>query len=293
MKKIKINTGNREESVGICNLLNRFRSNLSFVLDGDYDYILGYNLVNGIGSQVISWIAEPHQVWPSLWENIDVLQRNKITFCWNKNFLHLENFVYNPYVFWHIWWMQDLLNEDLSVKLFDFRKEHFLCWLVGNKNFGPQDKYNLYLKRNEILSFLEGKNDFDLFGDWSHSNCKGVTKGQTADTLKKYKFAISLENNNRPTYSDGFVTERMYNALRCFTIPIYSGAANVRELVPPQCFIDYDRFKSFDDCYLYIKNMSVNEYDDYLHHISSFVTSDAFEALVSPKTMINTMCKIL
>jgi hypothetical protein len=293
MTTVKINTSSRRDSLNICNLLNRFGSRINFVLDGEYDYLLGYNLENGIGNQVISWIAEPQQVWPSLWENINALENNKITFCWNKNFLHLKNFVYNPYIFWHIHWMQDLLNDDLAVNVIHSKKERLLCWLVANKNFGPQDQYNLYLKRTEILSYLKDKEDVDLYGDWQLSNCKGMTIGQTSNTLRKYRFAISFENNNRPLYSDGFVTERMYNALRCFTIPIYSGAANVRELVPSSCFIDYDKFTSFSECYSYIKNMPVSEYNDYMKSINAFIKSNTFEMLVSPRSMINTLCCIL
>ena len=48
-----------------------------------------------------------------------------------------------------------MLDEDLNLRFSNnIQKENLACMILGNKNFGLQDKYNLYALGHEIIRFL-------------------------------------------------------------------------------------------------------------------------------------------
>lgn len=53
-------------------------------------------------------------------------------------------------------------------------------------------------------------------------------------TVARYPFCIAFENSSCPDY----VTEKIFDALRAGSIPVYRGAPNVAEFVPPGSYID-------------------------------------------------------
>jgi alpha-1,3-fucosyltransferase len=57
---------------------------------------------------------------------------------------------------------------------------------------------------------------------------------------EKYGFYASFENS----HCLGYVTEKLYNNLRHFYIPITYGAADYKKLVPPNSIIDVADFKT-------------------------------------------------
>lgn len=54
----------------------------------------------------------------------------------------------------------------------------------------------------------------------------------------KYKFVLTLEPMYHHMWSFDWVTERMWNAFKSKTIPIYYGCFNIENIVPPDLFID-------------------------------------------------------
>ena len=57
-------------------------------------------------------------------------------------------------------------------------------------------------------------------------------------------------------------------------MPIYWGAPNITDHIPANTFIDKRNFKTYEELYGYLKNMSDKEYLDYLDAIKSFIKSD-------------------
>ncbi|MHB1347582.1 MAG: glycosyltransferase family 10 domain-containing protein [Candidatus Humimicrobiaceae bacterium] len=181
---------------------------------------------------------------------------------------------------------------------FDILEKKKLCTMIaGNKYIKYPDE--LYTKRLKAIRWFEDNhlNDFDLYGyGWNKfiftnkfhflNNLKifkylfkskfpsyrGSTKSKI-ETLKNYKFSICFENiKDIP----GYISEKILDCFISGCVPIYLGAPNISDHIPENTFIDMRNFNNYDDLYFYIKNMSNNEYLNYLNNIKSFFNSKNF-----------------
>jgi hypothetical protein len=86
---------------------------------------------------------------------------------------------------------------------------------------------------NHILSFNLHREKYD----------------QNMIMLRHYRFALVMENTNIP----GYVTEKIINAFRAGTIPIYWGSKKyIDQLFNPAAFINVDDFPSYEACVNYV-----------------------------------------
>ena len=77
------------------------------------------------------------------------------------------------------------------------------------------------------------------------------------EILKCYKFNLCLENTAEPYY----VTEKIWHAIRAYSLPIYSSFnSSIYETFPENSFIDAAKFKNTNELLDYVKNMSTSEY---------------------------------
>jgi hypothetical protein len=80
--------------------------------------------------------------------------------------------------------------------------------------------------------------------------------------LQQYQFNICMEN----TAFDYYCTEKIWDSIKGFCLPVYSGFNNrIYETFPKNSFIDYDDFSDNRELLLYIKSMSRREYLDRLN----------------------------
>lgn len=130
-------------------------------------------------------------------------------------------------------------------------------------------------------SFIRNAGDDFEFWGWipgPFENCpryRGKMPGEFSSDLKRetlngYRFCICFENSKIP----GYVTEKIFDCFAAGCIPIYWGAPNIKKYIPENCFIDYELFLSDEALYLYLKNMSEEEYQQYIDSISNFLESD-------------------
>ncbi|WCJ44280.1 Alpha-(1 4)-fucosyltransferase [Euphorbia peplus] len=77
---------------------------------------------------------------------------------------------------------------------------------------------------------------------WDHLHC----------TMSHYKFVLAIEN----TATESYVTEKLFYALDSGAIPIYFGAPNVDDFVPPHSIIDGTKFKSIEELASYVKALA-------------------------------------
>ncbi|KAL8459661.1 hypothetical protein ACS0TY_036122 [Phlomoides rotata] len=70
--------------------------------------------------------------------------------------------------------------------------------------------------------------------------------------MSNYKFVLAIEN----TMTDSYVTEKLFYALDSGSVPIYFGAPNVWDFVPPHSIIDGTKFNSMEQLASYIKSLA-------------------------------------
>jgi hypothetical protein len=100
----------------------------------------------------------------------------------------------------------------------------------------------------------------------------------------RHRFALCFENM---TGIDGYVTEKLFDCLRSGTVPVYWGAEDVDEYVPPEAFVDYREFGSPAALHEYLASVGAAEHGAYLDSAASFLAErpDA----VSPETYAETV----
>ncbi|XP_074560636.1 alpha-(1,4)-fucosyltransferase [Curcuma longa] len=77
---------------------------------------------------------------------------------------------------------------------------------------------------------------------WDHLHC----------AMSHYKFVLAIEN----TMTDSYVTEKLYYALDAGAVPIYFGAPNVWDFVPPNSIIEASKFSSLEELASYVKELA-------------------------------------
>ena len=79
------------------------------------------------------------------------------------------------------------------------------------------------------------------------------------DVIGKYKFMITFENINK----NGVATEKIYNAFRANTMPIYFGNKYIYNIFNKGSFINCHDFENFQEVIDYIKKV---DSDDELYY---------------------------
>ncbi|XP_077247587.1 fucosyltransferase 13 [Tasmannia lanceolata] len=77
---------------------------------------------------------------------------------------------------------------------------------------------------------------------WDHLHC----------AMSHYKFVLAIEN----TQIESYVTEKVFYALDAGAVPIYFGAPNVWDFVPPNSIIDGSKFSSLEELAKYVKALA-------------------------------------
>ncbi len=157
--------------------------------------------------------------------------------------------------------------------LYDFDQKK-LCVMVNShlKSTYPKE---LYSERDAVARFFEDKEgEFDLYGhSWDQlklKNWRGKTPNKI-DTIKKYRFCIAYENTRD---IKGYITEKIFDCFQAGCVPIYWGASNICDSIPPECFIDRRKFKNTQELYDFMKQINRAEYETYLEKAAQFLQSE-------------------
>ncbi len=93
-----------------------------------------------------------------------------------------------------------------------------------------------------------------------------------SETLGQYTFALCFEN----MVLKGWITEKIFDCFFVGTIPIYWGAPDIGEHVPPECFIDMRRFASYQELRSYLKSLSKKDIQEYKDNAREYLKSPQF-----------------
>ena len=89
----------------------------------------------------------------------------------------------------------------------------------------------------------------------------GVTLKDKWEVMKRYLFHLSFENG----ILEDYITEKLWGALASGTLPVYYGAPNIHEHVPPKSIIVATDFDSPEELGRYLSKVAANKtlYDSY------------------------------
>jgi hypothetical protein len=125
---------------------------------------------------------------------------------------------------------------------------------------------------NRMLPKLSKKISEHIF----NKNLKPVYRGSAPapdkiKLLSSYKFYLCYENTgNIP----GLISEKLFDCFFAGCVPVYLGAPDLAEYVPKSCYIEKDKFKSYDELYRYLSTMSFETFSKYIDEINNFMHSE-------------------
>lgn len=113
---------------------------------------------------------------------------------------------------------------------------------------------------------------------------------EKSKNLYNYRFNFCFENTSNVP---GYITEKLFDCFLARTIPIYWGAPNIKEVVPPGCYIDYRQFDGYASLYTFMKSFTWEDasrmfaaQDDFLKtKKASEISSRGFAELVSAELL--------
>jgi len=198
----------------------------------------------------------------------------------------IENHKYFTKIFT---WDDDLVDNQKYFKYFvtqvelpyygielPFSEKKLCTMIVSNKMYHHPKE--LYSERVKAIRYFEEKvpEQFDLYGynwDYSVKSYRGTVIGKER-TFAGYKYAICYENM---TGIKGLISEKIFDCFRGGCVPIYLGADNITDYIPPDTFIDKRDFGNYEDLLDYLLSIDEHRYNQYLESIAAYAHSDKFK----------------
>jgi hypothetical protein len=187
----------------------------------------------------------------------------------------------------------------------EFKERKLLVNISMNKF--SSHPHELYSARRSAIKFFERMHpdNFDLFGvrwnrpaglierllPWKHltyNSYRGAVKNKW-EVMPSYRFSICYENVRDVS---GYVTEKIFDSMRCGCVPIYWGANNIEDYVDTEAFIDRRRFESDAELDKFISSITELEYGLYQNAIQKYLNGPRFAKFLPPafaETIINTL----
>ncbi len=228
-------------------------------------------------------------------QNQDLLRQYQTIFTWDDR--HTDG---------QRWQKVNFPNVLQNPPIDGYPERKKLCVMIAaNKSIRRSDPRELYSQRAEAILWFESNalHDFSLYGvDWhlpiQKSGLWGKMLGRfhrystsylpavvrpsycgkverKCDVLKHSRFSICYENASG---FDGYITEKIFDCLNSGCIPVYWGADNISQYIPPSCFIDKRSYSDLGELYQYMKNMPESDFLAYQNSIAVFLAGSAASA---------------
>lgn len=235
----------------------------------------------------VLFLVENATIWPRNQKKINH-ELFDIVFTWNDKLVDEKKY----YKF-----NLSYSRENISQNILSSKRTKLV-----NAIFGKKFKKNtLYKERLRLIKFFDKKKEFDLYGfGWDNfffnkypftylnrfkflqkifislrlnfKSYKGTIEDKLS-TMELYDYSVAFENSSD---YEGYITEKIFHPMMAGSIPIYLGASNISKYVPSNCFIDFRDFRSLEDLYEYLKNLSENKKSNFRLNIKKFIFSKQF-----------------
>ncbi|KAJ8680164.1 hypothetical protein QAD02_015951 [Eretmocerus hayati] len=170
--------------------------------------------------------------------------------------------------------------DTLSIKEILAKKSRKASWYVSHcKTNGHREKY---------VTELEKYMPVDKFGrchEWL-VGCPVRDRDCFHDEIEpNYFFYLSFENS----LCQDYVTEKFFDALKYYVVPVVYGGADYAKIAPPKSYIDALDFDSPKDLASYLINLSRNltKYEEY------FEWKEHYKIIDPQKRVICELCKLV
>ncbi len=107
--------------------------------------------------------------------------------------------------------------------------------------------------------------------------------------LSKFKFSLCFENCEIP----GNISEKIFDCFKSSCVPIYWGAPNIADFIPQNCFIDFRRFKNYDELTKFLITIKEETYNSYIKEIKKFLLSREYSERWSAESFANTFLETI
>jgi hypothetical protein len=181
--------------------------------------------------------------------------------------------------------------RDLA-RWFDRPREVSLRRALAGLSYRPiaRERYRARLRAIEAFAKCD---DFDLYGEgWStrhpavepavHAAAQRVYRGTVENKLgllAGYRFALVYENARFP----GYISEKLFDCFYARCVPIYSGAPDVVQYVPPGAFVDVRQFPSFGELERFLRAMTEEDARRYVEAAQTFLATPAYETFCADR----------
>jgi Glycosyltransferase family 10 (fucosyltransferase) C-term len=158
-----------------------------------------------------------------------------------------------PYVHFHHMATYDQLNAINETK-----RTKLICSIASGLNGIPG-----YQNRRQFFENFSAANPlFDLFGKFSEFSASIPSyRGQCIfkwKTVSQYKYSLVIENST----DDYYISEKIFDALICGSMPIYYGSNKIFEILPKEWFY-------------YLPTLDASE----INKLNAFIATDAYKAV--------------
>lgn len=169
------------------------------------------------------------------------------------------------------------LGKDPGSSFVPFSDRKLVVSIEGFKSSRhPREQYSL---RREVLRGLVNAGvEVDLFGrGWSNceeKSLRDIWRGEVDDKAavqRNYRFSLCIQNaRDYP----GDVCEKIFDAMKTGSVPIYRGASNIEDHVSKDCYLDLRDFDSVAALAAKLESMDENEYRQMQEAGQAFLRSD-------------------
>jgi hypothetical protein len=176
-----------------------------------------------------------------------------------------------------------------SIPDIPYSEKKLLVNISANKRANNPNE--LYSARRTSIRYFQANypQDFDLYGiGWNqpatrlersvprlveqYPTYRGRVKNKW-DVLPHYRFSLAYENiQGEP----GYITEKIFDVMRCGSIPIYWGAPNIGDFVDEAAFVDRRQFKSDAELAEYLLSINEKRYMEMKEAVSTYLASQRF-----------------
>lgn len=112
----------------------------------------------------------------------------------------------------------------------------------------------MFSKRELLVKSLQDFIDVDIYGKCGTLSCRRLSSECDEMLNSTYRFYFAFEN----TLCIDYLTEKLYNTINNYVIPVIYTGADISRFLPPKSYINANDFKNAEDLENHLKFLSEN-----------------------------------